>query len=203
MNLLFAFLLGYLAGSIPSGYITGRLVRGVDIRRHGSGNVGATNVFRVVGKKWGVAVLAFDILKGYLATLLIPRLLPQTHGSSIFLISLFVGLAAIVGHTCTLWLRFHGGKGVATTLGVFLVLIPEAVGLSLAVWILLFIWKRYVSLASLGMVFSFPVGIALFYRGHEFFEYLFCVSLGLAVFILYTHRSNIRRLREGAERKLF
>ena len=203
MKILISLLLSYLTGAIPTGYVVGRLVRGIDVRKHGSGNVGATNVFRVVGKKWGIAVLAFDILKGFLATLLIPRLLPEAQVGTPFLTSLMIGLAAIAGHTWTVWLRFHGGKGVATSLGVLLAVTPQAAGLALAVWISLFIWKRYVSLASIGMALSFPIWTILFYRTREFFGYLFCVSLGLAILILYTHRANIRRLRKGAEKKLF
>lgn len=203
MNLLFCLVLGYLAGSIPTGYVVGRLVRGIDIRKAGSGNMGATNVFRVVGKKWGIAVLVFDMLKGYLAATLIPGLLSASLEGSAFLASLIVGLAAVAGHTWTFWLHFHGGKGVATSLGVLLAVIPQAAALSLAVWISLFAWKRYVSMASMGMAVSLPLWIILFYRTHEFFSFLFCVTFVLAILILYTHRANLRRLRLGTERKIF
>lgn len=193
-------LISYLLGSLPSGYLVGKWVAGVDIRREGSGNVGATNVFRVVGKGWGVGVFLFDLVKGLLAVTLIARWIPATF--DLFFISLACGLATIVGHTWTIWLGFKGGKGVATSAGVFLGLAPLAAGTALLIWILLFIWKRYVSLASLGTAVIFPLLVFGFYRGEEFFVYLFPVSLTLAVFIGYTHRDNIQRLRKGEEKRL-
>jgi glycerol-3-phosphate acyltransferase PlsY len=201
MKLLLGLALSYLIGAIPTGYIVGRAVKGIDIRKQGSGNVGATNVFRVVGKEWGLGVLGFDILKGFLAvSVLAPDF--STSFLSPFLNSLLLGMAAIAGHTWTVWLGFRGGKGVATSLGVFLALAPRAVGLALVVWNLLFLWKRYVSLGSLGMAASFPVWVLVFYRREEYFLSLFLISLALVVFIFYTHRENIKRLREGTEKKL-
>lgn len=193
--------LSYLAGSIPTAYLVGRMVRGVDIRTQGSGNVGATNVFRVIGKKWGIGALLFDLLKGYLAVSQLPRFFSSPLLDP-FLMRLVFGLAAISGHTWPLWLGFRGGKGVATSLGVFLSLAPQATGTSLLVWILIFAWKRYVSLASLVMAASFPLGVLVFYREAHFFGILFPVALGLTAFIFYTHRENLRRLREGKEEPL-
>lgn len=203
MNFLLCLALSYLAGSIPTGFLVARWVKGIDIQKHGSGNLGATNVFRVVGKKWGLGVLLFDMFKGILAAYVIPTQISNQYAGSFFTTSLIFGLAAIVGHTWTIWLRFHGGKGVATTLGVLLALMPRAAGVALLIWFLLFIWKRYVSLASLGMALSLPFGVFLFYRKEDFFWSLLSVSLVLAVFIFYTHRSNLKRLREGSEKNLF
>ncbi len=194
MKFFAAIFLGYFLGSIPTAYLVGKRLRGIDIRQHGSGNVGATNVFRVIGKKWGIAVLLFDMLKGALAVSLIAR------GS--FIIALVGGIAAIAGHTWTPWLGFKGGKGVATSAGVFLALAPKAAVLSLGVWFLLFFWKRYVSLASLGTALLFPLWVGLFYRQTDYFTLLFPISLAVPVFIFYTHRENLRRLREGTEKRL-
>jgi glycerol-3-phosphate acyltransferase PlsY len=201
MGLIVAIALGYLAGSIPTGFLIGKVVKGIDIRTQGSGNVGATNVFRVVGRTWGIAVLLFDILKGFLAVTIIPDSF-YWEGGSPFLNGLLVGIAAIAGHTWTVWLGFRGGKGVATSLGVFLGLAPKAVGMSLLVWGLLFVWKRYVSLGSLGLAASLPVWVVVFYRREEYFATLLMITLGLAVFIFTTHRENIKRLREGREKRL-
>lgn len=201
MTALAGLFLSYFLGSLPTGFLVGKIVKGVDIRKEGSGNVGATNVFRVVGKRWGMAVLLVDILKGYLAVSLIPPYF-LTHALPIDLLRLTYGLAAITGHTWTLWLRFRGGKGVATSLGAFLGLTPEATGAALVVWILLFLWRRYVSLASLGMAVSFPFWVFGFYRSSDFFRILFPVSLGLVIFIFYTHRENIQRLRKGEEKQI-
>lgn len=201
MRFLLGLILSYFAGSFPTAYLVGKIVKGIDIRRHGSGNAGATNIFRVIGKKWGIGVLIFDLLKGLLAVSVIPLCFPsQILGS--FLGRLLFGLAAIGGHTWPLWLGFRGGKGVATSLGVFLALAPQATEASLLVWILFFAWKRYVSLASLGMAASFPLWVAAFYHEAEFFKTLFPVSLGLTAFIFYTHRGNLQRLREGKEKRL-
>lgn len=201
MKFLAGILVSYLVGSVPTGYGIGRIVRGVDIREHGSGNVGATNVFRVVGKAWGLLVLSVDILKGFLSSKWLP-LYFSSETVSPYVTALVFGLAAIAGHSWTVWLRFRGGKGVATSIGVLLALAPEAAGAALFVWLLLFAWKRYVSLASLGMALSFPLAILGFYRTAEFFPILFAGGLGLSVFIFYTHRENIRRLRKGTEKRI-
>lgn len=202
MRIFIGLGLSYFIGSFPTAYLVGRIVKGFDIRNQGSGNVGATNVFRVVGKKWGIGVLLFDLFKGYLAASGLP-LYFSSEGISPFLTRLLFGLTAISGHTWPLWLGFRGGKGVATSLGAFLALAPQATGASILVWILIFAWKRYVSLASLGMAISFPLWALAFYRTADFFWILFPIGLGLTAFIFYTHRENLRRLREGTERRLF
>ena len=201
-NLIFEILVGYVMGSLPTAYWVGKFVKGVDIRKHGSGNVGATNVFRVVGKKWGVAVLIFDALKGALAVSFVPSLFPTVWVTP-FVSHLISGIAAISGHTWTFWLGFKGGKGVATSAGVFLALAPKAAFAALGVWTLIFLWKRYVSLASMGTAVSFPLWVFCFYWNTERFPVLFPVSLLLTVFIFFTHRENIHRLRSGTEKRLF
>jgi glycerol-3-phosphate acyltransferase PlsY len=177
------------------------MAKDIDIRRYGSGNVGATNVFRTVGKKWGIAVLLIDMLKGVVSALLLSRLCGPVL-SSAFITSLLAGMAAVAGHTWTPWLGFRGGKGVATSLGVLIALVPKAAVVGMLLWLVLFLWKRYVSLASLGMALSFPLLVLLFYRERDFYPFFFPISLFLACFLFFTHRGNIKRLREGTEKRL-
>lgn len=192
---------GFLVGSFPTAYIVGHNVRGIDIRRHGSGNAGATNAFRVIGKAWGFGVLGIDMLKGFVAASILPHYLRPFEQTSL-IYPLTLGVAAIIGHTWTPWLGFKGGKGVATSAGVFLGLAPQAAGLALLVWIVIFSWKKYVSLASLVTALSFPIFVFFFYKDEQIFPILFPISMGLAIFIFYTHRENIRRLHEGREKRL-
>lgn len=201
MKWALGILISYFIGSIPTAFLVGKSVRGIDIRKYGSGNVGATNVFRVVGKKWGFAVLFFDMFKGLFAVSFLPHYFsPSPMG--LFVQSLVFGIAAIGGHAWTVWLGFRGGKGVATSAGVFLALAPQAAGTAVLVWIVLFIWKRYVSLASCGTALAFPFLVFGFYRRADFFWILFPISVGLTFFIFYTHRENLRRLQKGTERKI-
>lgn len=201
MKYILGFFLSFLLGSIPTAYWIGKITRGIDIRKQGSGNVGATNAFRVIGKGWGLATLIFDATKGFAAASLIPRIqFSDTHSQLI--VSLLFGIAAILGHTWTPWLGFCGGKGVATSAGVFLAVSPQALGAALIVWAGLFIWTRYVSLASLGAALSFPIWIFCFFKGTENLRILLPGALVLSVFIVYTHRENIRRLLEGREKRL-
>ncbi len=199
MILLFCLLAAYFLGSIPFGLLAGYAVKGLDVRKHGSGNLGATNVFRVVGKKWGIAVLLLDALKGYAAcaaaVYAVPSLGPYAR--------LAIGMTAILGHVFPVWLGFKGGKGVATSLGVFLALIPGPAGLTFGLWIVVFVLFRIISLASLIAACVFPAVIAfLMYDRPEFHAYL-GISLLLAGFIIYTHRANIQRLVHHEEKKLF
>lgn len=201
MKIILGMALSYFIGSFPTAYVVAKAVQGIDIRKYGSGNVGATNIFRVVGKRWGIGVLIFDVLKGFATSSLVP-LYFFSEALTPFTTALIFGLAAIGGHTWTLWLRFRGGKGVATSAGVFLALAPKAVSAAFLIWMILFWWKRYVSLASLGMVSSLPLWIAGFYGRTDHFGVLFLISLSLVPFSFYTHRENLRRLWEGKEKKL-
>lgn len=201
IGLIFGTTVSFLVGSIPIAYVTGRFVRGIDIRRHGSGNVGATNVFRVIGKRWGVGVLALDIFKGFFVVSFLPPFF-TTGQVSYLMLQLIFGLAAIAGHIWTPWLGFHGGKGVATSAGVFIALTLKAALGSILVWAVIFYWKRYVSLASLVTALTFPLWISFFYGRAESFGLLFPISLLVPIFISYTHRGNIQRLRRGEEKRL-
>lgn len=200
MNIFFAFLAAYLLGTIPTGLWAGLLIKGVDIRKHGSGNIGATNVFRVVGKKWGIVVLLLDALKGYVAV----RIGQMIAGDApLFQNGIFFGIAAILGHSFSVWLSFKGGKGVATSLGVFLAVAPTATLITFGFWILIFSLSRIISVASLAAAAAFPVMVFIIYNGTPLFSQLFPISLGLCAFIVYTHRANIQRLRQNQEKKLF
>lgn len=189
----------YLLGSIPFGFWIAKWVQGIDIREHGSKNIGATNVFRVVGKKWGILVFILDAAKGALGVLL-PRILnlefsvPQELG---------LAITAILGHSFTCWLRFKGGKGVATSFGVFTALTPLPALLAFSVFLIGFLGSRILSIGSLAAAIAFPILMLFCYRNRFGFEWFLAISLLLALFIFYTHRKNIRRLLKGEEKRLF
>ncbi len=197
---LLVALVGYLVGGIPTAYLAGRL-RGVDIRCHGSGNVGGTNALRVLGWKLGVPVMVLDVGKGYLATAFLPRL-PVWGGEAVSL-ALAAGLGAILGHVFSPYLRFRGGKGVATGAGVVLALAPLPAALSAAAFVLAVFGTGIVSLGSLSAAVTLPVGAFLLdrYANHPVPMEVRALTLGLAVFVFYTHRSNIRRLIAGRENR--
>src|SRR5688572_15249243 len=155
-------LIGFLLGSIPTGLLVGR-ARGVDIRAHGSKNIGATNAFRVLGARWGALVFALDMLKG-LAAALAARMLAveaappgPSDPSHLLTFALFGGVAAILGHVFTPWLRFRGGRGVATSLGVFLGIVPWPTLLAFLLWAVLFAFSKRVSVGSIGAAVAYPV----------------------------------------------
>ena len=198
MDSLLGLLFAYLLGALPFGLLIAKLVKGIDIREHGSNNIGATNVYRVVGKPWGILVFVLDALKGYLAvTLLAPP--SETHA----VYSILAGCAAILGHSFPVWLAFHGGKGVATSLGVFLGIAPVAAATTLALWFAVLLWKRILSLASLAAATLFPIVVFLTCRRQPGYAWLQAVSILLACFIFYTHRANIQRLKAGKEPQFF
>ncbi|MFZ5803010.1 MAG: glycerol-3-phosphate 1-O-acyltransferase PlsY [Candidatus Omnitrophota bacterium] len=199
MAVIAAVVFAYLMGSISFGYLLPKLTRGIDVREHGSRNPGATNVFRVVGKKMGLGVLFLDALKGYLAVSIPQAFLSlHLHVGWFFLL----GVIAILGHTFPVWLRFKGGKGVATSLGVFIALAPVPALITFAAWGVIFFLTRVISIASLSAALIFPVVIVLTVRKTEIFPILFPLSFLLIVFIAYTHRANIRRILRGEEKKI-
>ncbi|MDD5226226.1 MAG: glycerol-3-phosphate 1-O-acyltransferase PlsY [Candidatus Omnitrophica bacterium] len=196
---LFFIVTAYLLGSIPFGLIAGFKLKGLDIREHGSKNIGATNVSRVVGKKWGILVLLLDALKGYIACIL-----PAIFGQSLTIpFQLLLGVSAILGHSFPVWLKFKGGKGVATSLGVFLTIAWIPTLITFGLWIACFAITHIISISSLLAAVVFPMMIAWRYAGTPALKFLLPISLILALFILYTHRANIQRLRQGTEKKLF
>jgi acyl phosphate:glycerol-3-phosphate acyltransferase len=186
-------LAAYLIGSFPTSYVMARAVRGIDLREHGSGNLGATNAFRVLGWRAAMPIFIVDILKGFLPALLFP----QIDGNVSALWALVYGTAAIVGHVFSVYVKFKGGKGVATGAGVFLALAPLAVLGGLVLWLALVALTGYVSLASIAAAAALPVLVAL--SGAP--TAVLVLSLLLAAFVIYAHRANIRRLLRGEEHR--
>ncbi|SRR6266516_2741258 len=196
MTPLLGVIISYLAGSIPSAYIAGK-VRGVDLRKHGSGNLGATNVVRVLGPKIGAVVFIADFLKGFLPVYFLPA---ATETLQPGLWALVYGAAAILGHVKPIFLLGKGGgKGVATASGVFTALAFVPMLVAQAVWIVTFYFTRYVSLASLLGAAVLPVAILAFYREPR--SPIFIASVVIALFVFWTHRANIGRLRRGEEHR--
>ena len=191
----------YLLGSVPAGFLAGRIA-GVDIRRLGSGNVGATNVLRVLGKRFGYPVFLVDFGKGFAAVELALLLSRRSGGDASFVDSCaaIAAIFAVVGHTFPVWLRFKGGKGVATSIGVLFGLAPIPALIVCGVWLLTFEISRYVSLASIVAALAFPATVAMM----SFFQprhspVLFYISLCLAGLVIARHRANLVRLSHGTE----
>ncbi len=185
----------YLLGSFPTSLILARYLRGIDLRAWGSGNLGATNLYRAAGFAPAAVCMIVDVAKGFAPAWFFPgfdRLeVPQ--------LALAYGVAAVAGHIAPLWLRFRGGKGVATGAGVYLALAPAAVGLVFAGWLAVVLLTRIVSVASLFAATLLPLVLVL--SGHAF-DFVFWTSLPLAALVWWTHRSNIRRLAAGREPRI-
>jgi acyl phosphate:glycerol-3-phosphate acyltransferase len=187
----------YLLGSIPFGLLLGKLFGAADVRKAGSGNIGATNVARVAGPLAGVLTLLLDAAKGALAVLLAARL---TNDSALWM--MIAGLCALVGHCFPIWLGFHGGKGVATAAGVFLVLCPPAFLGAVILFILVVLYWRFVSLGSMSAAAAMPLLIYFFWAPHHAPPYAVTFgSLAAALLIVYKHDANIQRLVQGDEPK--
>ena len=194
-------LAAYLLGSIPTGYLVGRK-RGVDVRKQGSGNIGATNVARTMGKKLGILVLVLDALKG-VVPLAVWRLTdpgPHIHLAPSLAPYLYtaIGLAPIIGHCFPVWLRFRGGKGVATALGVFLVADPLLIAIGGGLFAILYAATRIVSIGSLSAALAVPISAALLGRPAP----LLALTIGGAAIVIAKHHGNIRRLLRRRELKV-
>ncbi|HLA14844.1 MAG TPA: glycerol-3-phosphate 1-O-acyltransferase PlsY [Gemmatimonadaceae bacterium] len=196
MPAIVGILISYLFGSIPTAYLAGK-ARGVDLRAHGSGNLGATNVARVLGTKVGILVFVADVLKGFLPVWILPRYIESTN---LELWAVLFGAAAILGHVRPIFLGGKGGgKGVATASGVFLALSFIPLLIAQAVWAMVFYVTRYVSLASLISAAILPIAILTWWRDPA--SPVFLASVLVAVFVFWTHRTNIGRLRRGEEHR--
>lgn len=191
--------MAYLVGATPFGFLAGK-VRGVDIREHGSGNIGATNVLRTLGKPIGITVLILDILKG-VTPVLVARLVSEglDHQS---LLMILTAVAAIMGHNYTFWLGFKGGKGIATTAGAMIPVIPIAILVAVVLWVSALLTTRYVSVASIVAAISIPLTLVAKFILSGTWDF---AILGFALFIsllaIWKHRSNIDRLRRGEENR--
>ena len=189
----------YLLGSIPAGYIAGRIC-GIDIRTQGSGNIGATNALRVLGKPWGYAVFLFDFLKG-----LIPVLLADCWSGQIGTIhpasapGALAALCLLLGHSFPVWLGFKGGKGIASSAGVMVGLFPIAFLVSLGAWLVVFTLSRIVSLASIAAAVALPLTVTILFMLHKSDWLALMVSILMCLLAVWRHRSNIARLRAGTE----
>ena len=194
---------GYFFGSFPAGYFAGRLA-GVDVRKEGSGNIGATNVLRVLGKRWGYAVFLIDFFKGFAAVRLAFMLVKFWPAAKPYAeyIAILTAMMCVLGHSFPVWLRFKGGKGVATSGGAVCGLLPLALPFVLLVWVIVFYATRYVSLASVVAAISLPIVVSLFARWNFVDTYAFIYfSVLMAVLVVWRHRSNFSRLRDGTEQR--
>lgn len=187
------FVISFLLGSIPSGYIICRVFKKIDIRNYGSGNIGATNVYRVCGGFLGITVLILDILKGFIPVFISKNIFhfPST-------VSIITGLVAIFGHIFSIFLKGKGGKGVATSFGVIIGLFPLSALFSFILWLIILLISHIVSVASITAGFFLPIFIYLFYKDIS----LTILGIVIFFFVVYTHRENIKRLKKGKENRI-
>ncbi|HOK56475.1 MAG TPA: glycerol-3-phosphate 1-O-acyltransferase PlsY [bacterium] len=192
MNKFYYLVFSYFAGSIPFGYLLCKLFKGIDIRKFGSGNIGATNVYRVCGWKLGIPALILDILKGFI---------PVYTGKILMFSSPFIlasGILSILGHSFSIFLKGKGGKGVSTSFGVVIGLLPLPALISFFVWIIVVLSTKYVSLGSITGALSLTIFTFIFNKN----SFLFYVSIFIFIFIVYTHKENIKRLLNKKENRI-
>ena len=187
-------LASYLLGAIPTSYLTARLFRGIDLREHGSRNLGATNLYRVLGWRYAIPVGLLDAAKG-----LIPVLVFAPRASSSELFALVCGMVAVLGHVYSVFVGFKGGKGVATAAGVMLALTPAALGVSFAVWLVIVMLSGYVSLGSILSAAVFPLAVRLLDPPEQ--SAILWLDVAVAAAIIWLHRANIGRLLKGTENR--
>lgn len=213
LNLIVIVILSYLVGSIPTSIIISKMVRGIDIREHGSGNAGGSNVFRVLGWKYGVLVIILDALKGALAVIVVSRLyfgsfpFPNaTPFDDFTLVQIIAGISAVFGHIWTVFANFKGGKGIATSLGFLVAIITVDLLLALAVFSIVVLVSRYISLGSVLAAISVPIIMVvrenIFNVDISGYHTILPFTIFLAFLVIYTHRSNIGRLLSGNESKI-
>jgi len=200
-SVFISILVGYLLGSIPSGFLVAKC-RGIDIRQHGSGNIGATNVFRTLGRPWGIFVFLLDVLKGVVAVQFAMKGLALAAPASGVCqipadqLGIVAGFGCFLGHCFPVWLGFKGGKGVATGAGILIGLAPAAAAIGLAIWAISFKLTRYVSLASLLAAVSLPLIVWALERQ---LNAIFWFTLVISLLAIWRHRTNIQRLLAGTE----
>ena len=192
MNTFVVLVVGYFLGSIPFAYLLARRHRGIDLRLAGSGNVGAANLLRITTKKIGVSAMALDMGKGIASILVARQIDPGTAGPAV------AGIAAVLGHIYPVWLGFRGGKGVATTCGVFSILAPQATAIAGIFFIVTVWWTRYISLGS--VVASAVLGLLAYLNGSP--EFTVIAAFVVAVIVIHRHRSNLGRVFAGIERRI-
>jgi len=204
ISYIFGIVISYLVGSIPFGYVIA-IAKGVDVRKEGSGNIGATNVGRVLGRKFGAIIFVLDLLKGFVVVLLVPILVSDIEfpATSDKLLVILCGLCVLLGHAFPVYLKFKGGKAVATSFGVFIWLAPIPVAIAFGVWILTVIVSRYVSLGSMVGAIALMGGvIGLGSSPFGSGTYLTALSIAVAILIIIKHISNIKRIIAGSESRV-
>lgn len=212
-NLLVVIILSYLVGSIPSALLVSKAVKGIDIREHGSGNMGGSNVFRIIGWKYGVLVIVLDALKGALAVILISRLYLGnfpfnniTPFDDFTLVQIIAGLAAVIGHIWTAFAGFRGGKGIATALGFLVTIITVDMLFALGIFLIVVYLSRYISLGSISAAVSVPLIMIvrenIFNVNIQGYHTILPFSVAIAFLVMYTHRANLKRLIAGNENRI-
>lgn len=201
INFLVFPLIAYVLGSIPTAIWLGRVKYGIDVREHGSKNAGATNTFRVLGKKPGVIVLSIDIVKGFFAVFL-PYLfgVDKWGSDGLIHVQILCAILAVLGHVFPIFAEFKGGKGVATSLGVIIGIHPPAAGICLGIFLIVFIISRYVSLGAICAALAFPLILVLLFGIQSIWLIVFSIILSFAVIL--AHRKNIQRLLNGEENRM-
>lgn len=197
MNYALTLLVAYIAGSFPSAYLAGKLIKGVDLRTVGSGNLGATNVYREVGALAAVVVLLLDAAKGWLAVAMVPHWFGVGNNERVVVAA---GAMAVLGHAKPIFLGWRGGgKGVATGAGIFLALAPLALAAAVAVFSVVVALTKYVSAASVAAALTLPIPIAIM---HGFASPTFAIAMLISLFVVWMHRSNLQRLSAGTEKRI-
>jgi len=203
LDAVYVIIIAYLFGSIPTAIIAGKLLKNIDIREHGSGNAGATNVFRVLGPKWGIIVLIIDILKGFVPVFWLAALI-HPQADTLIYYQILAAISAIAGHVWTIFAGFRGGKGVGTAAGVFLGLAPLPLSAALLIFVIIVAVSRYVSLGSLlgSLCFLLILLVQRFLMQVNIPDILLYLAVIVVAIIWYAHRSNIGRLFKGNENKI-
>ena len=200
LQIIICLVLGYVVGSFSTGYIIGYLNH-VDIREMGSGNAGTTNAFRTLGKKAGIITLIGDLLKAIIALLLV-RLVIYKDVDYVKLLELVCGFGCVLGHNFPVWLKFHGGKGIAVTAGVFIAIDPWIIPVGLPIFAVLVLTTKYVSVGSLAVLTLFPIWNAIRFTEEPYYWAIVIVSCLYTVMAFFQHRANIVRLMNGTENKI-
>lgn len=204
LSILVILVISYVIGSFPTSIIVGRLLKGIDIRQHGSGNAGGTNVFRVLGAGPGIFVMLFDAFKGFAATFWVSRIVIDAMPLETGLIMILAGVAAICGHIWTIFAGFRGGKGVGTAAGMLAALFPTALLICLAVFFVVLALTKIVSVSSMSAATALPLTLSIFryVLNIPVQSSLYIFSFIAAALIVFTHRSNIKRLVNGTENRI-
>ncbi len=203
LSILVIIILSYVIGSFPTSIIVGRLLKGIDIREHGSGNAGGTNVFRVLGPIPGIFVMLFDAFKGFAATFWLSNIVIDAVALEPGIVMIIAGVSAILGHIWTIFAGFKGGKGVGTAAGMLAALFPKALLVCLIIFFIVLFSSKIVSLSSMSAAIALPITLTIFryVLNMDVLLSLYLFSFIAAALILFTHRSNIKRLLNGTENK--